>query len=58
MAVTEKAGIRSILNLDDSVEKMKESSAYPGSYYSTCSIFNPEMNYDFYRAYTGSASGS
>lgn len=46
MAAMEKAGIRSVVNLNDSVEDMKGSSPYPGSYYSTCSIINPEMNYE------------
>ena len=47
MAATEKAGVRTIINLTDSEEAMKNSSTYPGSYYSTCSILNPEMNYEF-----------
>lgn len=47
MAAMEKAGIRSVVNLDDSVETMKSYSTYPGSFYSKCAVINPEMNYDF-----------
>lgn len=47
MAAMERAGIRTVLNLDDSVETMTAYPAYPGSYYSKCSVVNPEMNYDF-----------
>lgn len=47
MAAMEKAGIRSVINLDDSVETMQSYSTYPGSFYSKCKIVNPEMSYDF-----------
>ena len=47
MAAMEKAGIRSVINLDDSVEQMKVYDTYPGSYYSLCPTVNPEMSYDF-----------
>lgn len=47
MAAMEKAGIVSVLNLDDSVELMKSYDTYPDSYYSKCNIINPEMTYDF-----------
>ena len=47
MAAMEKAGIQSVINLDDSVDTMKNYSTYPGSFYSKCAVINPEMNYDF-----------
>lgn len=47
MAAMEKAGIHSVINLDDSVETMKNYSSYPGSFYSKCAVINPEMNYEF-----------
>ena len=47
MAAMEQAGIRTVLNLDDSVEIMEGYETYPGSYYSTCHIVNSEMGYDF-----------
>ena len=47
MAATEKAGIRAIINLDDSVDTMKSYTTYSGSYYSRCAVVNPEMGYDF-----------
>ena len=47
MSAMEKAGIRSVLNLDDSVETMESYETFPGSYYSGCVIANPEMTYDF-----------
>lgn len=43
----EKAGIHSVINLDDSVDTMKSYSTYPGSFYSKCAVINPEMNYEF-----------
>ncbi len=43
----EKAGIRSVVNLQDSEDHMKEYETYPDSYYSGCAVVNPEMNYDF-----------
>ena len=43
----EKAGIHTVINLDDSVDTMKNYSTYPGSFYSKCAVINPEMNYDF-----------
>ena len=47
MAAMEKAGIRSVINLQDSDEEMKSYSTYPDSYYSKCRVINPEMGYDF-----------
>ena len=47
MAAMEKAGIRSVVNLDDSAEEMTAYETYPDSYYSTCAVINPEMSYDF-----------
>ena len=47
MAAVEKAGIRSIVNLQDSEEMMKGYDTYPDSYYSGRPVVNPEMNYDF-----------
>ena len=47
MAAMEKAGIRAVINLDDSVDEMKGYPAYPGSWYSRCAVVNPEMSYDF-----------
>lgn len=47
MAAMEKAGIRAVINLDDSVDEMKSYPAYPGSWYSRCAVVNPEMTYDF-----------
>ena len=47
MVAMEKAGIRAVINLDDSADGMKSYPAYPGSFYSQCAIINPEMGYDF-----------
>lgn len=47
MKATENSGIKSIINLDDSIEVMKGYDTFENSYYSNCSIINPEMNYDF-----------
>lgn len=47
MAATERAGIKTIINLDDSVDVMKNYPTFPDSYYSRCAIVNPEMGYDF-----------
>ena len=47
MAAMEAAGVRSVVNLDDSVEEMTRYDTYPGSYYSRCAVINPEMSYDF-----------
>ena len=47
MAAMEKAGIRTVINLNDSVERMENYTTYPESYYSRCSIINPQLNYDF-----------
>ena len=47
MAAMEKAGVKTVINLDDSVETMEGYATYPGSYYSRCKVFNAEMNYDF-----------
>jgi len=47
MAEMEKAGIKTVINLDDSAEAMNEYDAFSGSYYSRCAIVNPEMSYDY-----------
>ena len=47
MAAMEKAGIRAVINLDDSADEMQSYPAYPGSWYSRCAVVNPEMTYDF-----------
>lgn len=47
MAAMEKEGIKSVVNLDDSVETMKIYPTFPDSYYSLCAVINPEMGYDF-----------
>jgi len=47
MAAMEKAGVRAVVNLDDSVDVMESYDTFPGSYYSKCAILNPEMGYDF-----------
>lgn len=47
MAAMEAAGIRSVINLDDSAQEMRDYETYPGSYYSRCAVINPEMSYDF-----------
>jgi hypothetical protein len=47
MQAMEKAGIRSVINLDDSEELMRSYSTFPDSYYSRCTIINPEMSYNF-----------
>lgn len=47
MEAMEKAGIKVVINLDDSAETMKSYDTYTGSYYSNCVIINPEMDYDF-----------
>ncbi len=39
--------IRSVINLDDSIEVMQSYETFPGSYYSRCAVVNPEMTYDF-----------
>ncbi len=47
MAAMEKAGVKTVLNLDDSVETMKGYDTFAGSYYSKCDIINTEMGYDY-----------
>ena len=47
MAAMQKAGIRSVVNLTDSAEAMKNHEAFADSYYSGCNIINVEMSYDF-----------
>ncbi|MBR1676937.1 MAG: tyrosine-protein phosphatase [Clostridia bacterium] len=47
MAAMQKAGIRSVVNLTDSAEEMKNYEAFADSYYSGCDIINVEMSYDF-----------
>lgn len=53
MQAMEKAGIRSVIDLGDSTEGMREFDAFPGSYYSNCTIANIEMSYDFASAEFG-----
>ncbi|MCR5611916.1 MAG: tyrosine-protein phosphatase [Clostridiales bacterium] len=53
MQAMEKAGIRSVMNLGDSADGMNEFDAFPGSYYSGCSIISVEMGYDFASAEFG-----
>ncbi len=53
MQAMEKAGIRSVIDLGDSAEGMREFDAFPGSYYSNCTIANIEMSYDFASAEFG-----
>ena len=47
MSAMEKAGIRSVINLDNSAETMRSYDTFPDSYYSGCEIVNPEMSYDY-----------
>lgn len=47
MAAMEKAGVRTVINLSDSVEEMESYDTYPGSCYSGCAVINAEMSYDF-----------
>lgn len=47
MKAMENAGIQSALNLHDSYEEMRSYDAYSDSYYANCTIFNPEMSYDY-----------
>lgn len=47
MTAMEEEGIRSVINLEDSMEEMHSFSTYAGSYYSSCAIANPEMDYEF-----------
>ena len=47
MAAMEKAGVKAVINLDDSADVMTGYETYPDSYYSRCKIINPEMSYDF-----------
>ncbi len=53
MAAMERAGVRTVVNLDDSLQTMQGYDTYPGSYYSRCRIVNPEMSYDFTTAEFG-----
>lgn len=53
MQAMEKAGIRSVIDLGDSADVMNEFDAFPGSYYSNCTIANIEMSYDFASAEFG-----
>ena len=53
MRAIEQAGIKSILNLADSVETMESYDTYAGSYYGACAVINPEMSYDFESAEFG-----
>lgn len=53
MQAMEKAGIRSVINLGDPADGMNEFDAFPGSYYSDCTIANIEMSYDFASAEFG-----
>ena len=47
MAAMEKAKIKAVINLEDSEAEMNNNDTFPGSYYSTCSILNEQMGYDF-----------
>ena len=47
MVAMENAGIRTVINLDDSADLLTAYESYPGSYYSQCAIIHPEMGYDF-----------
>lgn len=47
MAAMAEAGIRTVINLSDSVAAMQSYSAYPDSFYSRCAVINAEMGYDF-----------
>lgn len=47
MEAMEKAGIRTVINLDDSPETMQSYETFPGSFYSRCAVVNPQMSYDF-----------
>lgn len=53
MAAMEKAGIRTVINLDDTPETMQSYDTFPGSYYSRCEILNSQMSYDFVSAEFG-----
>ncbi len=46
MAAMREAGIKAVINLENSAEAMRDFSAFPGSYYSTCAVINPEITYD------------
>ena len=43
MAAMEKAGVKAVINLDDSADVMTGYETYPDR----CKIINPEMSYDF-----------
>lgn len=47
MKAMEEAGIRTVVNLDDPIETMRNYPTYPDSFYSRCAVVNPEMGYDF-----------
>ena len=47
MEAMEKAGVRTVINLGDSVNAMQSYETFPDSYYSRCAVVNPEMGYDF-----------
>ena len=53
MRATERAGIRSVINLSDSEAAMTAFEAFADSYYSQCSVLNVEMGYDFTSAEFG-----
>ncbi len=54
-AAMENTGIRTVINLSDSKEDAEAFETYPGSAYSACSMFYPEMGYDFTAAEYGEA---
>lgn len=47
MRAMEAAGIRTVVNLDDTIEAMQSFESFPGSYYSTCAIVNVSMSTDY-----------
>ena len=53
MRAMESAGIRTVINLDDSEADMTAYAAFADSYYSRCSVLNVEMGYDFTSAEFG-----
>ena len=53
MRAMESAGIRSVINLDDSEAAMTAYKAYADSYYNRCSVLTVEMGYDFSNAEFG-----
>lgn len=48
MATMEAAGIRTVINLSDAKDVAEAFDTYEGSYYSTCNVIYPEMNFDYH----------